>query len=29
MTIMEPRRHEALREFSWRLEVLAFIGAEV
>jgi 4-amino-4-deoxy-L-arabinose transferase-like glycosyltransferase len=29
MTIMEPRRHEAWREFSLRLEVRSFIGAEV
>jgi hypothetical protein len=29
MDIMEPRRMEFLREFSWRREVLAFIGAEV
>jgi hypothetical protein len=28
MTIMEPRRFEVLREFSRRLEVLSFIGAE-
>ena len=27
MDIMEPRRLEYLREFSWRLKVLAFIGA--
>jgi hypothetical protein len=29
MDIMEPRRLEFLREFSRRLKVLAFIGAEV
>jgi hypothetical protein len=29
MDIMEPRRLEALREFSRRLKVLAFIGREV
>jgi hypothetical protein len=28
MDIMEPRRHEALREFSRWCEVLAFIGRE-
>jgi hypothetical protein len=28
MTIMELRRDDALRKFSWRLEVLSFIGAE-
>jgi len=29
MDIMEPRRLEAWREFSWRLEVWAFIEAGV
>jgi hypothetical protein len=29
MDIMEPRRHEALREFSRRLEVWLFIEAGV
>jgi hypothetical protein len=29
MDIMEPRRLEAWREFSWRLKVLGFIAAEV
>jgi hypothetical protein len=29
MDIMEPRRHEALREFSRWCEVLAFIEAGV
>jgi hypothetical protein len=28
MDIMEPRRLEAWREFSWRLNVLGFIAAE-
>jgi hypothetical protein len=29
MTIMEPRRHEALRELSRRLKAVVFIGREV
>jgi hypothetical protein len=29
MDIMEPRRLEAWREFSWRLKVLAFIEGAV
>jgi hypothetical protein len=29
MDIMELRRVEILREFSWRPTVLVFIGAEV